>query len=423
MMRRRRFLGATAATIGASAIGAGAIGMRRAHAAVGPARNLVLVVAYGGWDTTYVFDPKPGEPGIDAPPGDIAEVGGVTFFDAPTRPAVRSFFESWGERCTIVNGLQVQSLVHADCSKRLLTGTQSDANPDVGAIASFVHGSDRAVPYFVLGQTSYAGPYGALSARAGTANQLGTLIDLRYSYPIEGVAEPLQPDDAEAALVRAHVERRAARIGEVRGRLGDNREKIEAFRASLGRGDVLRSIGPVGDLDYTRDLGVQAGLAVNALERELSWAVQLELGSFDTHDDNALQDPMHQSLFVGLDLLVRSLAERPGRNGGASLLDETVVAVVSEMGRTPLFNGTGGKDHWPVTSAMVLGADLPGGRVLGATTGQASARAIDLTTGAPSDAGVQLQYGNFAAGLLAAVGVEPSDHLPNVEAFHALRPG
>lgn len=422
MIGRRRFLGASAATLGAGALGAGALGVRPARAAVGPARNLVLVVAYGGWDTTYVFDPKPGESGIDAPAGEIVEAGGLAFFDAPTRPAVRSFFEAWGERCTIVNGLQVQSLVHADCSKRLLTGTQSDANPDVGAIASSVHGSDRAVPYFVLGQTSYAGPYGALSARAGTANQLGTLMDLRYTYPIDGITDPLQPDDVEAALVRAHVEGRAARIREARGRQGDNRDKIDAFTASLGRADVLRSIGPVGDLDYTRDLGVQAGLAVDALERELSWAVQLELGSFDTHEDNALQDPMHQALFVGLDLLVRSLAERPGRNGGASLLDETVVAVVSEMGRTPLRNGTGGKDHWPVTSAMILGADLPGGRVLGATTGQASARAIDLTTGAPSDDGVQLQYGNFAAGLLAAIGVEPSDHLPHAEAFHALRP-
>lgn len=417
MLGRRRFLGATAA-----ALGAGALGIEHAHAKVGPARNLVLVVAYGGWDTSYVFDPKPGEAGIDAPTGEIALAGGLPFFDAPTRPAVRTFFEAWGERCTIVNGLQVQSLVHADCSKRLLTGTQSDANPDVGAIAAFVHGADRAVPYFVLGQTSYAGPYGALSARAGTANQLGTLVDLRFGYPVDGVLDPLQPDDAEAALVRAHIEGRAARIREARGALGDNRNKIDAFVASLGRGDVLRNIGPVGELDYTRDLGVQATLAVDALERELSWAVQIELGSFDTHDDNSLQDPMHEQLFGGLDRLVRALADRPGRNGGGTLLDETVVAVVSEMGRTPLLNGNGGKDHWPVTSAMVLGADLPGGRVLGSTTGSAAANSIDLRTGASTDDGVQLQYGNFAAGLLAAVGVDPTDHLPNAEAFHALRP-
>ncbi len=414
-LRRRDFIGAAAATLGV-----GALGIPRARAQVGPAKNLVLVVAYGGWDTTYVFDPKPGIATIDAPSGEIVELGGVQFFDDPARPGARTFFEAWAEQCTVINGLQVQSLVHADCSKRLLTGTQSDTNPDIGAITAFVHGSDRPVPYFVLGQTSYSGPYAALSARAGTANQLGTLTDLQYGYPADGIAVPNVLDDAELAMVREHVAARAERVRAARGNHGSNRDRIEAFIASLGRGDVLRSIGPVGGLDYTRDLGVQSNLAVEALDRELSWAVQIETGSFDTHTDNAMQGAQHEVLFAGLGQLAAALAGRPGKHGGGSLLDETVIAVVSEMGRTPQLNADGGKDHWPVTSAMVLGGGLPGGRVLGATTDTLSARAMDLTTGTASDGGVQLQYGNFAAGLLAALGVEPADFLPNAEPFHAL---
>jgi len=394
--------------------------MPRARAEVGTAKNLVLVVAYGGWDTTYTFDPKPGLAGIDAPAGDVVELGGVTFFDDPSRPATRAFFEAWAERCTVINGLQVQSLVHSDCSKRLLTGTQSDTNPDVGAITAFVHGSDRPVPYFVLGQTSYAGPYASIASRAGTANQLGTLVDLQYGYPADGITVPNVLVESELELVRRHVDARAERLRAARGLVGSNRDKIEAFIASLGRGDVLRSIGPVGDLDYTRDLGIQAGLAVDALERELSWVVQIETGSFDSHTDNTEQIAQHEMLFSGLAQLVADLDSRPGRRGGGSLLDETVIAVVSEMGRTPLLNETGGKDHWPVTSAMVLGGGLPGGRVLGGTTDTLGARAMDLATGAPSDAGAQLQYGNFAAGLLAALGVEPSEYLPNAEPLHAL---
>ena len=35
-----------------------------------------------------------------------------------------------------------------------------------------------------------------------------------------------------------------------------------------------------------------------------------------------------------------------------TLAEETVVVVLSEMGRTPGINGTDGKDHWPWTSAM-----------------------------------------------------------------------
>lgn len=419
-LRRRDFMAASAATLGLG-LGLGSLGVPRARAAVGPARNLVLVVAYGGWDTTYVFDPKPGVGTIDAPTGDIVEIGGVQFFDDPSRPAARAFFEAYAERCTLINGLQVQSLVHADCSKRLLTGTQSDTNPDVGAITAFVHGSDRPVPYFVLGQTSYSGPYASISARAGTANQLGTLIDLQYGYPADGITVPNLLDDAELGLVRQHVAARAERERAARGLLGSNKDRIEAFIASLGRGDVLRSIGPVGGLDYTRDLGVQAGLAVDAIDRELSWVVQIETGSFDTHTNNTEQVLPHEMLFAGLAALVTALESRPAKSGGGTLLDETVIAVVSEMGRTPLLNATGGKDHWPVTSAMLLGGGLPGGRVLGATTDMLSAEPIDLMSGAPSDGGVQLQYGNFAAGLLAAVGVEPEDYLPNAEPLHALR--
>jgi len=417
---RRHLVFGTAAVLGAAALGRGSA---RAETSA-PPRNLVLVVGYGGWDTTYVFDPKPGMAAIDAPEGEIVEYGGIPIFDHDSRPAVRAFFEAYGGMCTLVNGLQVQSLVHSDCSKRVLTGTASDTNPDVGAIVAHELGRDRPVPYFVLGQTSYAGPYASIAARAGTANQLGTLIDPLTGFPLGDPTAPTPPfllDAAEEELVRAHVAARAERMRASVGQVGTNRSRIDDFVASLQRGDDLKLVGGLGTLDYTRDLGVQAGLAVNALDRELSWAVQIETGSFDTHDDNTLQVPQHELLFTGLKALIDQLAAKPGKAGGATLLDETVVAVVSEMGRTPLLNATGGKDHWPVTSALLLGGGLAGGRVLGGTTELLAARPIDLATGQPTEGGKQLQYGNFAAGLLAAIGVDPAVYLPNAEPLHALR--
>ncbi len=404
---------------GAAALGIGALPRSRAWAEPAPAKNLVLVVAYGGWDTTYALDPKPGIAGIDAPEGDIVELG-VPIFDHESRPYTRGFFEAFGERTTLVHGLQVQSLVHADCSKRLLTGTQSDTNPDIGAITAFELGFDRPVPYFVLGQTSYAGPFASIAARAGTANQLGTLIEPTVGYPLTGVTA-LGLDVEEQGLVRAHVLARAERRRAERGTIGKNQGKLDDFIASLRRGDDLRGIGALGDLDYTRDLGVQAQLAISALERELSWAVQIETGSFDTHTANDGQSLQHELLFAGLTALAEGLASRPGKAGGASMLDETVIAVVSEMGRTPLLNDALGKDHWPVTSAFVLGGGLPGGRVLGASDDALSGKPIDLATGLPSDAGTTLAYHNFAAGLLDAVGVDASVYLPNSEPLHALR--
>ncbi len=50
------------------------------------------------------------------------------------------------------------------------------------------------------------------------------------------------------------------------------------------------------------------------------------------------------------------------------LLSETVVAVLSEFGRTPRLNGRGGRDHYPdAWTNFLCGANIRGGQVIGST--------------------------------------------------------
>lgn len=50
------------------------------------------------------------------------------------------------------------------------------------------------------------------------------------------------------------------------------------------------------------------------------------------------------------------------------LLDETLILVLSEMGRTPRVNGNAGRDHWTFCyGAMMAGAGIKGGTVVGAS--------------------------------------------------------
>ena len=93
--------------------------------------------------------------------------------------------------------------------------------------------------------------------------------------------------------------------------------------------------------------------------------------------------------------------------------------VVSEMGRTPRLNSDGGKDHWPITSALVFGAGVKGGRSYGATTDDVAGAAIDLSTGDIASDGHKLLADNVVAGLLDLVGVDPANYLPEVEVFDA----
>jgi hypothetical protein len=59
--------------------------------------------------------------------------------------------------------------------------------------------------------------------------------------------------------------------------------------------------------------------------------------------------------------LVEDLAER-------GLLDETLVIMMGEFGRTPRFNTAGGRDHWPNCFSTVLaGGGIRGGQVYGAS--------------------------------------------------------
>ncbi|MFO0890553.1 MAG: DUF1501 domain-containing protein [Isosphaeraceae bacterium] len=59
--------------------------------------------------------------------------------------------------------------------------------------------------------------------------------------------------------------------------------------------------------------------------------------------------------------LVEDLADR-------GLLDETLVIMMGEFGRTPRFNKDGGRDHWPTCYSLVLaGGGIRGGQVHGSS--------------------------------------------------------
>lgn len=54
-------------------------------------------------------------------------------------------------------------------------------------------------------------------------------------------------------------------------------------------------------------------------------------------------------------------------------LDKNVLVIVwGEMGRTPIINkNQGGRDHWPIGSALLTGGGLKMGQAIGATDGRA----------------------------------------------------
>jgi uncharacterized protein (DUF1501 family) len=94
---------------------------------------------------------------------------------------------------------------------------------------------------------------------------------------------------------------------------------------------------------------------------------------WDTHADNFKKhkDPLLPNFDRGFSALLEDLDQR-------GLLDETLVVVLSEFGRTPKINANAGRDHWAACNTVILaGAGIGGGQVYGASDREAAYPAAD----------------------------------------------
>jgi len=100
---------------------------------------------------------------------------------------------------------------------------------------------------------------------------------------------------------------------------------------------------------------------------------------WDTHAHNnpRMKDVLCPQFDQGFTALIEDLESR-------GMLEETLVVAVGEMGRTPKFNGSGGRDHWGnVFSFVLAGAGIRAGCVHGASDAHGAFPARDRV--APAD--------------------------------------
>ncbi len=89
--------------------------------------------------------------------------------------------------------------------------------------------------------------------------------------------------------------------------------------------------------------------------------VEVTLGSWDTHTANFISTPrLCETLDTALSALVQDLQSR-------GLLQETLIVLASEFGRTPKINQNQGRDHYPVFSSVLIGGGIKGGLAYGRT--------------------------------------------------------
>jgi hypothetical protein len=407
----------------AGVAGMGMLGLKPgvARALDGSGLKFLFVVNYGGWDPTRVFATEFANPFVDMERwAGLETFGDLSFVDHADRPSVRSFFESWATRSVIFNGVLVQSIAHENCLRIMMTGSTARDRSDWGAILGGAQASGFALPQVVVGGPSFPGAYGTFVTRTGTGGQLQSLLDgtlLDWSdVPVD------LPEKRVQARIDAYVAGRvAAEQARVSG-AGNSAAMLEAMARSHERAVDLEELAQLIDWGDVATFSGQAGLAAELLSRGLSRVATLGFSGqgWDSHANNdTVQSANFESLFAGLGSIMETLSALPGETT-TRLVDETVVVVLSEMGRTPQLNVSDGKDHWPYTSTLVVGPGLAGGRVVGGYDSYYYGRPIDPLSGELSDSGVLLTSEVVGATLLASADIDPEEHTPGVATIDAL---
>lgn len=131
--------------------------------------------------------------------------------------------------------------------------------------------------------------------------------------------------------------------------------------------------------------------------------VQVNLGknsSWDTHRNNF--GALKNNLLPPMDRAVSALLDDLHETG---LIDETLVVMTGEFGRTPKINKDAGRDHWaPVNTMMFFGGGVRGGNIIGASDRTGSEPVSDLQT--PE---------NFSATIYEALGIPRTAIWPDVD--------
>lgn len=426
---RRNLLlsGAAASALGPRALASAGTGNRPEF--------LVVLLAEGGWDVTFVFDDKLSNneiegPEVDENPGDpedreIREThGGLSIVGNPVkRPMVSDFFTRWHSQCCIVNGVWMGSIAHDPCRFRILTGTQDGTRPDLASMLGYELGQELPLGTVDLSGWSLNGPLAASAGRVGANSQILPLIDPATRFtPAAAIGRPYPlyaPTELDRNARETYMKARLESLRERFGGTPSSDQRMDDLVTSLDRAKRFRTEGRaiLDDLQLgsQASLVTQTRMAANLLADGICRTVTVDSRKdWDTHDVNAAQHGHFDALFMGLGMLMDALEE-------AGIQDRTLVAVVSEMTRTPKINAAAGKDHWGHTSALLIGPSVRGSTLVGATDDALESLPVDYTSGEVDAAGQLNKYENLTAGILELFDVDPEAWLPGVTPYRGFR--
>jgi uncharacterized protein (DUF1501 family) len=419
-INRRNFLKWTAAGLGAAMLPAmlpQSLFADTTAPYTGP--FLVTVHASGAWDPTFLCNPT-SDPEMNRVSTDAATAGAIRYSPWAVDPVAmnlpveaggylmsnEAFFTKHANRLTVLNGVDTSTNNHETGTRIIWSGRSSEGYPALGALYAATQSRTQGLAFISGGGYDATANLVPLT-RVSSTNSLSQVARPNisdFNNPDRTYHTPAAYDlIRQAQADRLAEQTSAAKLPSQKKAMG------ELLLARSSSGDLARLQIPetlvslpgyqLGDLQR---LMQQSQIAIAAFSSGLAVSASVVLGGFDTHANHDRdQTGKLAKLLYGIDYIW----EEAGRAG---IQDKLVIAIGSDFGRGPRYNGTNGgsgKDHWPITSMMFMGANIPGGRVIGGTDADQKPLLVDPSTLELSTTGVRLTPGTIQRAMRRALGI------------------
>lgn len=375
-MKRRDFLKATAAT----SLFASFPSLIKASSDY-TGKFIVTVLASGGWDPTSFCDPKmnvAGERIINnwATTASTQTAGNINYAPFADNAA---FFQAHYRKMLIINGIDVRSTSHSTGRQNNITGIKESGYPSLAALFAASYKSQQLMPWLVTSRPQS----GKLLAPSTIANSsaLNALKKLANTnkYRTDRADTFLQND--EQALIRQFRKNRASSLAADTKQIAKQRKQYNDFLASsYSDGSferfltLLENVDTKGRNTNTSYFG-QAASTMAAFKAGISLSADISIGGFDTHGNHDVNHARALTRVTQTVDLLWYMAEQ------YNIQNRLVVHIISDFGRTNRYNSGNGKDHWSITSNVIMANDPGwGNRVVGSTDGAHYARKIDFNS-------------------------------------------
>lgn len=337
--------------------------------------NCILVWTRGGTSHHDTFDPKP-----EAPVSVRGEFGvidtalpGVKFTEIVPNMAREL------KRFALLRGWNPRNGSHGTADQWVMSGRRFNPAmpyPTYGSVVSYDKGFKSVLPPFVQLGGDIDRRYGG-----GTAGILGI-----EHNPFEMLADPngkafsVRDITPPQGITMKRVSRRRKILARIDALQRQSDLQPAAFDAlddfylaamniitapeTKKAFDIASEDSKLRDRYGRHKFGQSCLLARRLIQSGVRFVTVTD-GGWDTHQNNfkSLKGTRIPPVDQALPVLLQDLEER-------GLLETTLVCWLTDFGRTPKINSASGRDHWSTSGfAVMAGAGVPAGEVLGATDG------------------------------------------------------